>query len=262
MFEQAPELVPIGAGLGVQSNALKALLRIGVGRSLIDRAAIIRSLDVYSSEDKLLAHFPQGEVSDEFGFPTLSIMRADLQAELLEAMQDGTLHLGAHCTGVEQDADGVTARFADGGEERGAIVIGADGLASAVKDEVIGDAGLRYSGYCAWRSVTQPPTEVMPPGHGNLIIGRGSGFIMFPTGAGVYWGCLRKAAPGGTDPPGGIRAELLEHVTRSLTEHGSWSRPPRKTRSCAPTSTIACRARGGSTGGSCSPATRSTPALP
>ncbi len=213
VFEQASEIRPIGAGLGVQSNALKALLRIGVGRSLIDRGAEVRSLDVYSSGDRLLGRFPQGEVSDEFGLPTLSVLRRDLQFELMDGLEDGTLHLGARCVGVEPDGDGVTLRFADGGEQRGALVVGADGVDSAVKSAVIGDVGLTYSGYCGWRSWVQPPSEVMPAGHCNLIIGRGSAFVMFPTLDGVYWGCMRKTPPGGTDQPG-IQAELLEFARR------------------------------------------------
>jgi 2-polyprenyl-6-methoxyphenol hydroxylase-like FAD-dependent oxidoreductase len=213
VFEQAPEIKPIGAGVGVQSNALKALLRIGVGRSLFARGADIRSLDVYSSDDRLLAQFPQGEISDEFGLPTLSVLRGDLQFELVDALEEGTLHLGARCVEVQADGDGATVRFADGREERGALVVGADGVDSAVKRAVIGDAGLRYSGYCGWRAWVQPPTPVMPPGHCNLIIGRGCAFVMFPTADGLYWGCMRKTAPGGTDGPG-IRAELLEYTRR------------------------------------------------
>src|SRR3954447_8826876 len=84
VFEEAPEIRPIGAGLGVQSNALKALMRIGVGRGLIDRGTEVRFVEVYADDDKLIARFPQGEVSDEFGLPTLNVLRADLQFELMD----------------------------------------------------------------------------------------------------------------------------------------------------------------------------------
>lgn len=218
IFEEAPEIRPIGAGLGVQSNALKGLLRIGVGHKLFDRGADIRMLDVYSGGDRLLAQFPQGEVSDEFGLPTLSVLRGDLQFELIDALEEGSLHLGAKCVGVEQDDDGVVARFEDGREERGAILVGADGVDSAVKGEVIDDSALNYSGFCGWRSWVQPTTEVMPPGHCNLIIGRGAAFVMFPTADGLYWGCMRKAEPGGVDPPAGVKDELLEYVDKRFPE--------------------------------------------
>jgi 2-polyprenyl-6-methoxyphenol hydroxylase-like FAD-dependent oxidoreductase len=126
--------------------------------------------------------------------------------------------LGAKCVGVEQNGDGVVARFEDGREEHAALVVGADGVDSAVKDAVIDDSGLRYSGYCGWRSWVQPATEVMPPGHCNLIIGRGCAFVMFPTATGLYWGCMRKVEPGGVDPPSGVKDELLEYVSDRFPE--------------------------------------------
>ena len=56
------------------------------------------------------------------------------------------VQLGSECVGFDEDADGVTARFADGREERGAMLIGADGLHSTIRKQLHGDTELRYSG--------------------------------------------------------------------------------------------------------------------
>ncbi len=221
VFEAAPEIRPVGAGLGVQSNAVKALLRIGLGRRLLDSGAEVRVLDVYSGGDKRLARFPQGEVSDEFGLPTLSVLRSDLQFELIEGLEEGTLHLGRTCVGCEQDGEEVVARFEDGQEERGALLVGADGMKSVVTQAVIDDSALRYSGYCGWRSWVESPGDLLPPGHCNLIIGPGSAFVMFPTATGLYWGCMRKTEPGGVDPPTGVKDDLLDFVGKRFPERAT-----------------------------------------
>jgi len=74
-----------------------------------------------------------GEVAVEFGTPTMSVLRSDLQTALLDALPEGVLQLGAECVGVEQDEAGVVARFSDGRTERGAVLIGADGGRSVVR---------------------------------------------------------------------------------------------------------------------------------
>jgi 2-polyprenyl-6-methoxyphenol hydroxylase-like FAD-dependent oxidoreductase len=58
------------------------------------------------------------------------------------------VRLGAEVTAVEQDGGGIVARAADGTEERGGLLIGADGLSSVVR-RAIADAPIRYAGYTA-----------------------------------------------------------------------------------------------------------------
>ncbi len=74
----------------------------------------------------------------------VTLHRADLQAALLEALVPGTVRLGAACTGFAQDDTGVSAGFADGSEERGDLLVGADGLHSAVRVQLFGQTELRY----------------------------------------------------------------------------------------------------------------------
>lgn len=221
VFEASPEFRPLGAGLGVQSNALKALNDIGVGHGLVDAGAEIRSIEMYSSSGRLLNGFPQGEVADAFGTPTLSVRRGDLHEALLAGIDPDHVHLGARCVSVEQDAGGVTARFEDGHEERGAALIGADGLHSVVLKTVIGDAPPDFSGWVGWRAICRPPTEVTEPTTAHLIVGRASAFILFPVGKGeVYWGCMRGAEAGGSDPPEGPKPGLMETL-RDFPERAS-----------------------------------------
>jgi 2-polyprenyl-6-methoxyphenol hydroxylase-like FAD-dependent oxidoreductase len=80
---------------------------------------------------------------------------------LLDALPARTYRFGKKLTRVEQDADGVTAIFADGTSERGDLLVGADGVRSAVRAQFLPEVEPVYAGYVAWRAVLDEAD--MPP---------------------------------------------------------------------------------------------------
>jgi 2-polyprenyl-6-methoxyphenol hydroxylase-like FAD-dependent oxidoreductase len=210
VYEQATELGREGIGLGVQSNALRGLERLGVARSLLGDGVEIDAVEVRTRREKLLVRLPQQEVAERFGTPTISILRWELRDALLAALGGDDVHLGRRCVGLEQDEDGVTVRFADGREERAALVVGADGMHSHVARTVLGDVELDYTGLTSWRCVVTPDRPTIPPGTGRLYVGRGRMNAMFPAGRGrVYGGFMIRAPQGRPDPPD-LKAALRE----------------------------------------------------
>jgi 2-polyprenyl-6-methoxyphenol hydroxylase-like FAD-dependent oxidoreductase len=144
------------------------------------------------------------------GAPSVGIHRADLQARLADAAGRDHIRLGVTCVGFEADADSVTARFADGREERGDLLVGADGLRSAVRRQLLGDEKPRYAGYTAWRGVALIDRPEVPLGSTFLATGRGAQVGMLPIGMGrTYWFATANVPEGESDPPGGHRAALL-----------------------------------------------------
>jgi 2-polyprenyl-6-methoxyphenol hydroxylase-like FAD-dependent oxidoreductase len=216
VFERAPELGAVGLGLGVQSNALRALRRLGIGDRVAEAGSELRVQEVHNGAGKLLFKVPQGEIADEIGSPTVGILRSNLQFALVHALQDDVLHLGHECVRVEQDAAGVTAHFANGRSERGALLIGADGGRSVVRKHVYGDQDppMKYSGVTIWRAVLEDGHGLLPPGTSNYFNGPGGQFVLFPVGGeDVYWGFALPAPEGGKDPPTGVREVLCEHLS-------------------------------------------------
>src|SRR5580698_1831718 len=76
-----------------------------------------------------------------------------LYRALLDALPPQTYRLGKRLTRVTQDADSVTAMFADGTTERGDLLVGADGVRSTVRAQFLPDVEPVYAGYVAWRAV-------------------------------------------------------------------------------------------------------------
>ena len=215
VFERAAELRKAGAGLGVQSNALRALLKLGIGYLLENEGTELRVQEIRDQRGGLLFALPQGEVADQFGTPTLSLVRSDVQFAFVNALEEGVLHLDSECVGVEQDSDGVTAMFADGRSERGVVLIGADGGRSTVRKHVYGpdDPPPRYAGFTSWRAVVKMPPGFLPADTSRSYLGVGTQFVMFPVGEDrVYWGVMKRAAEGGEDPPEGIHRVLTGYL--------------------------------------------------
>ncbi len=215
LFERAPELGKAGAGLGVQSNALRALQKLGIGDRIEAAGTELRAQEFRNIHGKLLFTFPQGEVADEYGTPTISLLRADVQWALIDAVPRGVLQLGTECVAIEQDPAGVTATFADGHSERGALLIGADGGRSVARRHVYGaaDSEPRYSGFTSWRAVVEMSPDTLPADTSRTFLGAGRQFVMFPVGANrIYWGLLKREPQGGTNPESGLHELLSDHL--------------------------------------------------
>ncbi|MDB5313302.1 MAG: Zeaxanthin epoxidase [Gemmataceae bacterium] len=210
VFERAPALCEVGAGLTLWTNAVKVLRKLGTGEAVAARSHPIRQSELRSWRGKLLTQTDLGLLGDRLGAPSVGIHRADLQSLLAEALGRDHLQLAAECVGFSQDATGATARFADGRQERGDVLVAADGIKSAVRKQLLGDEPLRYAGYTAWRGVGLIDRPEVPLGVTVLAMGRGSQTGMLPIGGGrTYWFATANVPAGQTDPPGGHRAALL-----------------------------------------------------
>src|SRR6202011_5031694 len=91
--------------------------------------------------------------SRELGAPSVGVSRVDLHRVLLGALGDGVVHLSSECTGFSQDKDGVSVRFADGREERGDLLIAADGGRSTLRGQIVGPEPVQDAGYSIWQAV-------------------------------------------------------------------------------------------------------------
>jgi 2-polyprenyl-6-methoxyphenol hydroxylase-like FAD-dependent oxidoreductase len=126
---------------------------------------------------KVLVDFPVGEWSTRAGGWTLGVKRGELHRAVASGLEDEALELGRELTGFVQDADHVTARFADGSEVRGDVLVGADGFGSTVRRQLLGDSRPRYSGHAIWQGYSELQHELAPYGHFRLYIGRGRRFV-------------------------------------------------------------------------------------
>jgi 2-polyprenyl-6-methoxyphenol hydroxylase-like FAD-dependent oxidoreductase len=125
-------------------------------------------------------------------------------------LDETAVRYGSNCVGFVEDRDGVTVRFEDGREERGTLLIGADGSRSVVRERLLGPSELRYGGYTTWRSITPFPDSPIPEASPVQSHGHGLVFGMYPVPGRVTWFATANRQAGVGDAPGGRQAELRE----------------------------------------------------
>lgn len=165
VLERSARFGEIGAGIQLGPNAFHCFDRLGVGPAARGMAVYVDSLRLMDAmADGEICHIDLGErFRTRFGNPYAVVHRGDLHGVLLKGFREhGLIELrsSAEVKGYDQDDKGVAAKLADGELVRGRALIGADGLWSHVRRQVVGDIPPRVSGHTTYRSVI--PTEQMP----------------------------------------------------------------------------------------------------
>jgi 2-polyprenyl-6-methoxyphenol hydroxylase-like FAD-dependent oxidoreductase len=211
VFEQAERLREVGAGLTVWSNAIKALQSLGVADAILPRASVVERVEIRTSRGGVLGENDVGEMGRRLGAPSVIVHRGELLHALASALGDDVVTVGARFERIEQDASGVTAHFQDGTQRRGALLIGADGLYSTVREHLHGVAHPRYAGYTCWRGLATFETELLPQGLGFEAWGRGSRFAVHHCGIGqTFWYATKNAPEGSGDGPRGRKQDVID----------------------------------------------------
>ena len=156
VFEAAPELRPIGAGIVMASNAMQVFQRLGIEKKIIKAGLEIVSAYGVDQNFKLISSLQVKEkITSRYGIGSYAIHRGRLQQVLLEEIDQKKIHLNKKLITLVQNNQKVTLNFEDGFSTEADVVIGADGIKSAVRKNIFGDLPLRYSGQTCWRGMTK-----------------------------------------------------------------------------------------------------------
>ena len=215
VFEQSNQLREVGSGLTIWGNALRILRRFGLEENLMRLGSRIDSAEVRTWSGRILSKVHFTSLAERLGVPVgLVVHRADLLRELARLTDSSKVHCSHRCIRLAEGADHVTATFAEGGDFRGDLVVGADGLHSIARRHLHGDAKPRYAGYTCWRAVVPFESEILR----NSSIetwGPGARFASLPCGPGrVFWYATRNANEGEPDALDGRKAAVQEIFKR------------------------------------------------
>ena len=214
-FERATSLEPVGAGLGLAPNGLRALDTVGAGDEL--RAhAVPQEMGMRRPDGRWLVRSTTGKmVADRFGDSIILVPRAAVVDALVARVPDGVIALGTEVTAVTPGGKATARVVTTAGDLDADLIVAADGIGSTTRAFLFPDhPGLRYAGFTTWRLITGPVRE---PVQMAETWGRGTIVGVMPLSDGrVYCYAAAPAAPG-------ARAgdELAELVRR----FGGWHEP-------------------------------------
>lgn len=235
VLEQADTMAEIGAGIQIGPNGFHCFDALGIGKQMRETAVFIdalRLLDARTAEEitQIPLHKPFRE---HFGNPYAVVHRAELHRLLLERCIDSghvDLRTQACALGYSQDGGSVTLHLR-GGNVTGRALIGAEGLRSAIRAQMVGDGAPRVSGHATYRSVI--PRDAMPQdlrmNAATLWAGPKCHIVHYPLKGGTVFNLVvtyhRDAleAVSGKPVTHAEVAEGFEHVhprARAVIEHG------------------------------------------
>jgi len=162
VFEQAPELSEVGAGLTVTPNATKGLIYLGLGEAMnkIGMAHDLQGVRHYQTKEIIVPLKRGKHMLEKYGAYQFQVHRADIHDLLIENLEQhspGCVSVDHQLVGIDQKSDRVKLIFNNQAEYECDFVIGADGTRSAVRTAILGNDEPEFSGYVAWRGVV--PTD-------------------------------------------------------------------------------------------------------
>lgn len=185
VYEQAPALGEIGAGVFLTPNSARQLERVGLGPAVEKWGARVGSHSHYFRHDG--APIAPVQVTDASGWnATFGMHRADFVDLLARALPPGVVHTGHRGTGFVQDGETARVSFANGNTAQADIVVACDGIHSELRQFVAPPSTPVFHGSVAYRG-TIPHESVpdWPVDRWQMWLGQGKHFLVFPLRAGT-----------------------------------------------------------------------------
>lgn len=152
VFEAAQEIKPVGAGIVIQTNAIKALEYLGIEDKIIEFANPINQLAILDEKGSVIkSQKPRSSNRELFG--GLAIHRHTLHKILKSYLPDNIFFTNKKAISFSLKDEKVNLQFEDGSTAQGDYLISADGINSNIRLQLIPDSKPRYAGYICWRSV-------------------------------------------------------------------------------------------------------------
>lgn len=216
VFERAHDPRELGFALLLAPNAMSALRALGLADEVRAQGVVMRSGEMRRPSGTVLRRFDAERVSAALGEDTVCVLRPALHGVLLRALGKEALELGAHVTGVRQKDADVFLECDGRAEIRGRLVVGADGVSSAIRQELHPEElAPKRAGLLSIRGVARDAVKHLGGVHGAQYFGRNlEAGMSQATDRDVYWFIsLRAPAP---PAPGSDPRSLLDGLLGSF----------------------------------------------
>ncbi len=208
VYERAPQLNEVGAGIWMQPNALKVLDWVGVGDKVRKAGLQIDGVEFAKPDLTAVRKLNRHNITVNKQNRITSIHRARLQKVLFEAVPKGMAHLGKEYIGHSQEKDKVTIHF-HGDTVTADLLLGADGIHSKIRQQLFPNSDTRYSGQTCWRGISNMNLPFDQKRNGLEAWGPKIRFgFAAISDTEVYWFAVAKAPEGQKDLKSTVKLKL------------------------------------------------------
>ncbi|BAZ40718.1 monooxygenase FAD-binding protein [Calothrix sp. NIES-4101] len=228
IYEKARDFRPIGGGLGLFPNGLNFLDAIepGIVETIKNLGCEIQTSVLKNTQGETIRTNPASRYGDKYGQPLITVWWWHLQQILASKLPSESIHLNHRCIGFEQDERNVFIYFEHGEKVCADLLIGADGINSAVRGALIGDGKPRYLKSMSWRTVIKCHQELLNPGELTFVKGNQEFMFLLNLGDDYISWVYRKFFPDCivSQDAGEVKSQVLSQLAdwgeslRSLVE--------------------------------------------
>lgn len=218
IYEAAPGNRPVGAGIMLGANAIRVYERLGIGEEIKGVATLAGHIYIRNCRGAILQTISNAEVKRKYGAGTYGLHRAALQRVLLDHCGQ-PVQYNKRCASIQENGDRINVYFSDGTNAEGTLVIGADGIRSAVREQYVTKARYRYSGQTCWRAiipVNLPAEEAATTSEVWSVKGNGLRAMFTQVGPQQVYFWMTRAMPAGTVMP---PEEALKFIRKQLADY-------------------------------------------
>lgn len=211
IFEKAPILSEVGAGIWLSPNALQVLEHLKLLDDVMEKGNIIDRITVGKANLKPLSDNFQEKIKDKFGYTTVAIHRAELQKLLCNKIPKEKISLGKGFQSFENINDkNIKIKFGDNTEYITNFLIGADGINSKIRKQIYPNSKIRFSGQTCWRGVANIELDKAFTDRAVELWGNQIRFGMSKIAANkVYWFAVAIDKPNMKDDKSIVKQKLL-----------------------------------------------------
>ncbi|MEV6848168.1 NAD(P)/FAD-dependent oxidoreductase [Actinoplanes sp. NPDC051411] len=201
-----------GAAVTIFSNGAAAAAGLGV--SLDDLGGAIDTLGFFDAGGHAFAHADLTLLRRWTGYRVATIPRATLLQRLAAGLPADAVDYGRQVRTVETAGSGAAVVTADGVREEAALVVGADGVRSAVRRALLGSADPSYNGWVSWQGLTATMPELAAGAYARCIVGDAGLCGLMPAGGGLvqWWFDVDGPAPAGRPVIGWLRERFRSYA--------------------------------------------------
>lgn len=210
VFEAAPALHPLGAGLALAGNAMQAYQHLALADAVKNAGYVLPSFAILDQKGKVITEADTAAVNQKYNTYSVAIHRAALHEVLLSQIKSDQLFLSKRATGFKRKNDALVVQFQDGTTHPTDYLIVADGIHSHIRQQLLPGAQTRYAGYTCWRAVIDNTDLSMEGSTESWGSGRRFGMVPLADNK-IYWFACTNALPQDTRMKNFTANDLYRH---------------------------------------------------